>query len=116
MTSNTAIVVNPLQPLVIDLEHIPLVDTDYKLADPIVEFNLLDIHNWCYEKSLDNEEEVHIWESHLPKYVVPLTYPCEEVIRLCQRHYVPEKRAIVNANKDVLFTITAETINQMLKL
>lgn len=45
MTSKTSIVVNPLQPPVIDIEHIPLDDIDYKIADPIVEFNLLDIHN-----------------------------------------------------------------------
>ena len=45
MTSKTAIIVNPLQPPVIDIEHIPLADIDYKIADPIVEFNLLDIHN-----------------------------------------------------------------------
>ena len=55
MNSKTVIVVNPLQPPVIDIEHIPLADTNYKIAYPIVEFNLLDIHNWCYEKSLDNE-------------------------------------------------------------
>ena len=60
MTSNTTIVVNPLQPPVIDIEHIPLADTDYKISDPIVEFNLLDIHNWCYEKYLYDQEEVHI--------------------------------------------------------
>ena len=45
MTSKTVIVVNPLQTPVIDIEHIPLADIDYKIADPIVEFNLLDIHN-----------------------------------------------------------------------
>ena len=36
MTSKTVIVVNPLQPPVIDIEHIPLADTDYKIVDPIV--------------------------------------------------------------------------------
>lgn len=65
MTSKTATVVNPLQPPVIDIEHIPLADIDYKIEDRIVEFNLLDIHNCSYEKSLDNQEEVHILESHL---------------------------------------------------
>ena len=45
MTPNTAIVVNPLQSPVVDIEHIPLADIDYKIADPIVEFNLLDIQN-----------------------------------------------------------------------
>ena len=85
MSSSTAIVVNPLHPPVVDIEHIPLADTDYKIVDPIVEFNLLDIHNWCYEKSLDDQEEVHIWESNLPKYFVPLTHPCPKVIILCQQ-------------------------------
>ena len=84
MSSKTTIVVNPLQPPVVDIEHTPLVDIDYKIVDPIVEFNLLEIHNWSYEKSLDNEEEGQIWESHLPKYFVPLTHPFQEVIRLCQ--------------------------------
>lgn len=56
ITSKTSIVVNPLQHPVIYIEHIPLVDVDYKISNPIVEFTLLDIHKWCYEKSLDNEE------------------------------------------------------------
>ena len=45
MNSKIAIVVNPLQPPVIDIENIPLADTGYKITNPIVEFNLLDIHN-----------------------------------------------------------------------
>ena len=45
MSSKSIIVVNPLQPPVIYIEHIPLVDVDYKIVDLIVEFNLLDIHN-----------------------------------------------------------------------
>ena len=76
MTSKTVIVVNPLQSPCIDIEHVPLADVDYKIAYPIVEFNLLDIHNWCYENSLDDQESIHILESHLPKYVFPLTHPC----------------------------------------
>ena len=48
MTPNTAIVFNPLQPLVVDIEHIPLANIDYKIVDPIVEFNLLDIQNWFF--------------------------------------------------------------------
>lgn len=116
MTPNTSIVVNPLQPPVVDIEHIPLDDIDYKITDPIVEFNLLDIHNQCFEKPLDDNEEVHIWESNLPKYVVPLTHPCQEIIRLCHQYYIPEQGAIVNENKEVLFTITGESINQILQI
>ena len=111
MNPNTAIVVNPLEPPVFYIEHIPIVDINYKIVDLVVEFNLLDIHNWCFEKSLDDQEDVHIWESNLPKYVVPLTHPCQEFIRLCHQHYIPKQRAIVNTNKEFPFTITTESIN-----
>ena len=43
-SSKTDIIVNPLQPPVVNIEHIPLADVDYKITDPIVEFNLLDLH------------------------------------------------------------------------
>ena len=67
MTSKTTIVVNPLQPPIVDIEHTPLADVDYKIADPVIEFNLLDLHCWSLEKFLDREDEVHIWESNMPK-------------------------------------------------
>ena len=69
--------VNPFQPLVPTEETIPLTDMDYKIADPVVEFNLLEIHNWCFDKFLD-KYEMPIWETNLPKYVVPFWLrPCE---------------------------------------
>ena len=83
MSSKTSIIINPLQPPVVDIEHTPLADVDYKIVDPVVEFTLFDLHCWSYEKSLDQVEEVQIWESNLPKYVVPITHQCPEVIRLC---------------------------------
>ena len=36
MSSKTAIIVNPLQPPVVDIEHTPLADVDDKIADPVV--------------------------------------------------------------------------------
>ena len=35
---------------------------------------------------------------------------------MCQSYYSPELRAMVNAEKEVLFTVTTESINQMLQL
>lgn len=57
-----------------------------------------------------------IWETNLPKYVVPLTHPGQDLIRLCQKYYVPDQRSIVNAGRYILFSITAESINEMLQL
>ena len=59
---------------------------------------------------------MQIWESNLPKYVVPHTHQCPEAIKPCQAYYSPDLRAIVNAKKELLFTITIESINQMLQL
>ena len=115
ITAKSVATVNPLQPPVVAVESLPLTDVEYKIVDPVVEFNLLDIHNWCYEKYLD-KDEIPIWETHLPKYIVPLTHPGQALIRLCQKHYEPDQRAIVNAEREILFTITAESINQMLQL
>ena len=44
MPSKTTIVVNPLEPPILDIEHTPLADVDYKIANPVIEFNLLDLH------------------------------------------------------------------------
>ena len=57
-------------------ESIPLTDLDYKIVDPVIEFNFLDIHNWCYEKYLD-KDDIPIWETRFPKYIVSLTHPSQ---------------------------------------
>ena len=54
--AKTFVTVNPLQPPVSTEEVIPLVDVDYKIVDPQVELNLLEVHNWCHENFLDKEE------------------------------------------------------------
>ena len=88
LTAKSNVSVNPLQPPVVAEEIIPLTDMDYKIVDPMVEFKLLEIHNWCYDKYLD-KDEMPIWETHFPQYVVPLTHPGQDLVRLCQKHYEP---------------------------
>ena len=116
MASKSTIVINPLQPPVVYVEHTPLADVDFKITDPMTEFILLELHCWSQEKSLDQTDDVCSWESNFPKYVVPHTHPCLEVIRLFQSCYSLDQRAIVNSEKEVLFTITTESINQMPQL
>lgn len=52
----------------------------------------------------------------MPKYVVPQTFQCPKVIRLCHSYYFPDQRTMINYEKEILFTITAESINQMLQI
>ena len=58
----------------------------------------------------------YLFGRHFPKYIVPLTHPSQDLIRLCQKYYEPDQRAIVNADRGILFTITAESVNQMLQV
>ena len=99
MASKSTLLINPLQPPIVDVEHIPLADVDFKINDTVTEFNLLELHCWSQDKSLDQADVVFIWESNFPKYVVPHTHQCLEAIRLCQSCYSPDQRAIVNSEK-----------------
>ena len=61
LTTNSTEVVRPLQPPISTEESSPLTYLDYKIVDAAVEFNLLDIHNWCHEKFLDkNKNDIPI--------------------------------------------------------
>jgi len=117
LTADSTEVVRPVQPPVISPENNPLVDLDYRILDPNVEFNLLDVYNWCYGKSVEKgDKDIPIWESNMPRYIVPLTHFVPEFIRLCQAYYMQEQRCIVNKEKDILFYITEESINSMLQM
>ena len=85
--------------------------------DPSVEFNLLDVYNWCFGKSLEkSDKDILVWDSNLPKYIVPLTHLAPDSVRLCQSYYLPDQRCIVNKDREVIFYINAESINSMLQL
>ena len=90
MASKSIVPINSLQPPVVDIEHNPLANTDFKITDTIIEFNLLELHYWSQEKSINQADEVFIWESNLPKYVVPHTFEFLKVIRLYQSCYFPD--------------------------
>lgn len=110
-------VFRPVQPPVISQESSPLVDLDYRIYDPSVEFNLLDVYKWCFGKYVEkNDKNIPIWDSNFPKYIVPLIHSAPDFVRLCQSYYLPDQRCIVNKDREVIFYINAESINSMLQL
>jgi hypothetical protein len=44
---------NTFLPPPIDLDHAPLVDKDYRVAEPKCEFNLFELHFWIIDIFLD---------------------------------------------------------------
>ena len=83
MASHGIVIVNPLQPPIVDVEHTPLAGKDFKISDTVTDFNLLDIQCWSYDKSIDQADDICLWESNLPKYILPHTFQFTEIIKLC---------------------------------
>ena len=80
-----------MQPHVTSKENSPLIDLDYRIVDAALEFDLLEVHSWCQEK-IDKKvaNDIPVWDSNLPKYVVPITHQAQDFIRLFQLHYIPD--------------------------
>ena len=60
MASQGIVTVNPLQPPVVDVEHTPLADKDFKISATVTDFNLLDIHCWSHDKSIDQADDIYL--------------------------------------------------------
>jgi hypothetical protein len=107
---------NPFLPPPIDLDQIPLADKDYLIAEPKCEFDFFELHFWLRDTFLDQSDEIGLWESNLPLYLFPQIYHFPEFSLKFQVHYLPNQRAIVSSSGETLFTITPETIDQMMQV
>jgi hypothetical protein len=74
------------------------------------------LHFWLKDTFLDQSDEIGLWESNLPLYLFPQIYHFPEFSLKCQAHYLPNQRAIVSSSGETLFTITSETIDQMMQV
>jgi hypothetical protein len=107
---------NPFLPPPVDLDRIPLADKDYLISEPKCEFNFVELHSWFRDTFLDQSDEIGLWESNLPLYLFPQIHHFPEFTLKCQAHYLPNQRAIVSSSGETLFTITPETIDQMMQI
>ena len=106
--------INPLIPPLVDLDHIPLVDRDYKINEVQCDCDFFDLYHWLEDKNTDKNDEIGLWESNLPHYIFPLTFQAPEFSRRCQACYVPTQRAIIAPTCDILFTITIQSISEVM--
>jgi hypothetical protein len=65
---------------------------------------------------LDQSDEIRLWESNVPLYLFSQIYHFPEFTLKCQAHYLPSRRAIISSSGETLFTITPETIDQMMQI
>jgi len=93
-----------------------LVDKDLKIIDTVTDSNLLEFHCWSHDKLIDQANDIHLWDSILPKCAFSQTYQFPELIKLCEINYLPNERAIVTPTQEILLTINAQSINKMLHI
>jgi len=106
--------VNPLISPSEDLDHIPLANMDYSINEAQCDYDFFELYWWLEDKHVDKTDEIGLSESNLPHYNFPLKFQAPEFIRRCQACYVPTQRAIIAPTGYILFTTTAQYIDQMM--
>jgi hypothetical protein len=80
---------NPFVPPPVELDKIPLVDKDHLVSDTICNFDFSDLQSWLREVFLDQSDEIGLWESNLPLYLVPQIHSFPEFSLHFHAHYDP---------------------------
>jgi len=82
-------------PPVVNLDELPLVDTQYKISETQREFDPYELHNWANQMFLDVSDELSIWESFLPQFIFPQTHVFPEFVTWCHLGYLPSQRVVI---------------------
>lgn len=116
MDAPTSLDIRPATTPHLDIDHLSLADKDFQFKDTVTQENLLRIHWWAKDRFLNHADDIHLWDSNLPKYTFPEIHLFPDIVHFCHACYIPSQRAIIAPNQDFLFSITAESINQMLQI
>jgi len=98
-----------------DLDYLPLADKDFQIKDLSGNENYLKIFCQARDNYLNGSDILGLWESNLPMYFLPAVHVFPYIIHHCYANYNPTQRAVLSPSQEVLFSITAQSINQMLQ-
>ena len=98
-----------------DLDYLPLVDRYFQIKDLVLSKNPLQIFFYCRDNYMKGSNIFGLWESNLPMYLLPSVHIFPEIIHYCYANYDPNQRAVLSPSQNVLFPITAQSINEMLQ-
>jgi len=99
-----------------DLDHLPLTDKDFQIKYTSVQESPLKLYCRHRDQYLNHADKIGLWESGLPKYQFPRVHIFQEIVHYCHVNYSPILREVMTPEQTVLFTITIESINEMLQL
>jgi len=98
-----------------DLEYLPLADKYFQIKDLDIDKDHLKVFCQCRDNYVNGYDTIGLWESNLPIYFLPSMCIFLDIIHHCHANYDPNLRAVKSPNQTVLFTITADSINEMLQ-
>jgi len=116
MAAHVALHVRPITTPHLDLDHLPLADRDFQIKDKSTQNLLLKIHCSSRDKYLNHTDDISLWESNFPEYQFPEVHVFPEIVHQCHACYIPSLRAIMSPDQKILFTITDDSINEMLQI
>jgi len=116
MAAPVAMDVRPITTPHLDLDHLPLVDKDFQIKYTDVREFPVKLYYQYKDQHLNKADQIGLWESNLPRYQFPEVHIFPKNFHYCHTNYSPNQRAVMSPNEDVLFTITVESINEMLHL
>jgi len=99
-----------------DLDHLPLAEKDFQIKDTSFSKSPLKLFCKYRDQYLNHADSIGLLESGLPKYQFPRVHVFLEIVHYCHMNYDPIQRAVRSPDQSILFTITVESINQMLQL
>ena len=114
MEAFAALNVVPVNALHKDLNYLPLADKDFQIKDLTTAYNHLQALCQIRDSYLNNSDIFGLWESNLPMYFLPSVHVFPDIIHQCCANYDPVHRAVMSSSQTVLFSITVESINEMI--
>lgn len=99
-----------------DFDHLPLANKDFQIKDLTFDETPLKLYYKYQDNYLNHADKIGLWESNLPKYQFPIVHIFPNIIHQCHANYDPNMRVVMSPDQKILFTIIAESINEMLQL
>ena len=110
----TALNITPLNAPHRELDYLPLIDEDFQIQDLGFDESPRLSFCRCRDEFSKGQDLIGLWESNLPRYLIPSVHIFPEIIHYCHANYDPARRAVIAPNQSVLFPITPQAINAML--
>lgn len=116
MVAPIAMDVRPISTPHLDLDHLPLADKYFQSKDTFVLESPIKLYYQYRDQYLNHADKIGLWESNLPKYQFFEVHIFPKIVHYFHTNYISSKRAVMSPNQTILFTITAESINEMLQI